>query len=171
MRKVIHWELCKKIQIWPYEQMVYTQPSICPGKWDTKTPQRFWHTSSSPNLGQTTRPYDDQQNTRNCRIMVFAVPVDHWVKLKEIEKRDKYLDFARELKKPWNMKLTFIPIVISALGTVIERLVKGLEDLKMTGRLETIQTTALLRSARVLRRVLETWGDLLSLKLQWKTIS
>ena len=39
------------------------------------------------------------------------------------------------------------------------------------GRVETIQTTALLRTAKILRRVLETWGDLLSLKLQWKTIS
>ena len=37
--------------------------------------------------------------------------------------------------------------------------------------METTQTTALLRSARILRRVLETWGDLLSLKLQWKTIT
>ena len=36
---------------------------------------------------------------------------------------------------------------------------------------ETIQTTALLRTARILRRIMETWGDLLSLKLQWKTIS
>ena len=37
------------------------------------------------------------------------------------------------------------------------------------GYVTLIQTTALLRSARILRRVLETWGDL-SLKLQWKTI-
>ena len=28
-----------------------------------------------------------------------------------------------------------------------------------------------MRTTRILRRVLETWGDLLSLKLQWKTIS
>ena len=49
------------------------------------------------------------------------------IKLKECEKKDKYLDLARELKK-------------------------------------------LLRTARILRRVLDTWGDLLSLKLQWKTI-
>ena len=61
------------------------------------------------------------------------------------------------------MKITFIPVVISALGTVTERLIKGLEDLEITGRVETIQTTALLRSARILRRVLDTWGDLLSL--------
>ena len=33
--------------------------------------------------------------------------------LKESEKKDKYQDLARELKKPWNMKLTFIPVVIS----------------------------------------------------------
>ena len=29
----------------------------------------------------------------------FAVPADHRVKLKENEKKDKYLDLARELKK------------------------------------------------------------------------
>ena len=31
--------------------------------------------------------------------MEFAVPADHRVKLKEKEKKDKYLDLARELKK------------------------------------------------------------------------
>ena len=37
--------------------------------------------------------------------------------------------------------------------------------------METIQTIALLRSARLLRRVLVPWGYLLSLKLHWKTIN
>ena len=68
------------------------------------------------------------------------------------------------------MKVTIVPIVIGALG-ITKGLLKGLEDLEVGGRVETIQTTALLRTARILRRVLETWGDLLSLKLQWKTIS
>ena len=66
------------------------------------------------------------------------------------------------------MKVTIVPIVIGALGTVTKGLLKGLEDLEVGGRVETIQTTALLRTARILRRVLETWGDVLSLKLQWK---
>ena len=69
------------------------------------------------------------------------------------------------------MKVTIVPIVISALGTITKGLLKDLEDLEVGGRVETIQTTALLRTARILRRVLETWGDLLSHKLQWKTIS
>ena len=43
------------------------------------------------------------------------------------------------------MKVTVIPIVIGALGTVTNGLVQGLEDLETSGRVETIQTTPLLR--------------------------
>ena len=100
---------------------------------------------------------------RICKIVDFAVPVDHRINLKESEKKDKYFDLARELKKLWNMKVTIVPIVIGALDTVTKGLLKGLEDLKFGGRVETIQTTALLKTARIPRRVLETWGNLLSL--------
>ena len=88
--------------------------------------------------------------------MDFAVPADHRIKLKECEKKDKYLDLARELKKLWNMKVTIILILISAFGTVTRGLIKGMEDLEIRGRVETIQTTTLLRTTRILRRVLET---------------
>ena len=115
--------------------------------------------------------HNNPQKKRICKIVHFAVPVDHRINLKESEKTDKYLDLARELKKLWNMKVTIVPIVVGALGTITEGLLKGLEDLEVGGRIETIQTTTLLRTARILRRVLETWGDLLSLKLRWKTIS
>ena len=91
------------------------------------------------------------------------------IKLKESEKRDKYLDPARELKKLWYMKLTVIPIVIGTLSTVTKGLVQGLEDLEIKGEVDTIQATALLRLARILRRVLETWGDFLSLKILWES--
>ena len=107
---------------------------------------------------------------RTCKIVDFAVPADHRIKLKECEKRDMYLDLVRKLKKLWNMQVTIILIVIGAFGTVTKGLLKGLEDLEVGRRVKTIQTTALLRTARILRRVLETWGDLLSLRLQWKTI-
>ena len=93
--------------------------------------------------------------------MDFTVPADLRIKLEESEKRDKYLDLARKLKKTkqqlWNMKVTVISIVSGALGTVTKGLlVQGLEDLKIRGRVETIHTLALLKSARILRRVLET---------------
>ena len=66
------------------------------------------------------------------------------------------------------MKVTIVPIVISTFGSITKGLLKGLEDLEVGERVETIQMSALLRTPRILRWVLETWGDLLSLKLQWK---
>ena len=144
--------------------MLYAQPSSCPGEWDAQTSLRFWNTSRSPNLGQSTWPSNNQQQQQkriHLQIVDFAVPTDHKLKLKESEKKD----LARELKKLWNMKVTVIPVVIWALGTVPKGLVQGLEDLEIRVRVETIQTTALMLSVRILRRVLETWGDLLSLKI------
>ena len=97
-----------------------------------------------------------KKKKKTCKIVDFAVPADYRIKLKECEQKDRYLDHARELKKLWNMQATIIPIVIGAFGTVTKELLKGLEDLEVGGRVETIQTTALLRTARILRRVLET---------------
>ena len=98
----------------------------------------------------------NKKKKRICKIVDFAVPGDHRIKLKECEKKDKYLDLARELKKLWNMKVMIVPIVIGAFGTITRGLLKGLEDLEVGGRVETIQMTALLTTARILRRALET---------------
>ena len=57
-----------------------------------------------------------------CKNVDFAVHADYRIKLKEFEKRDKYISVARELKKIWNMKVTIIPIVIGAIGTVTKGL-------------------------------------------------
>ena len=51
--------------------------------------------------------------------------------------------------------VTIILIVIGTFGAVTKGLLKGLEDLEVGGREETIQTTALLRTARILSCRLE----------------
>ena len=106
-----------------------------------------------------------EENLQNCRLYCPGWPQN---KTERKGKKDKYLNLARELKKLWNMKLTIIPIVIGSFGTVTKKLLKGQEDLEVSGRVETILTTTLLRMARILGRVLETRGNLLSLRLQWK---
>ena len=98
-----------------------------------------------------TRPSDSQHKKENV-----AIPTDYRIKLKESKKREKYLDLARELKKLWNMKVAVIPIVIGVFSIITKGLVWRLEDLEIRGLVETIQTTALLRFTRILRRVLET---------------
>ena len=152
--------------------MVYAQPITCPTNY---THRLLWdfdiHTD---HLISATIPdliIIKKKKKRTCKIVDFSVPADHRIRLKEGEKKDKYLDLARELKKLWNMKVTIILIVIGSFGTITKGLLKQLVDLEIDGPMVTIQTTALLRTARILRRVLETWGDLLSLRLQGKTIS
>ena len=120
-----------------------------------------------------------KKKKRTCRIVDFAVPADHRVKLKQNEKKDKYIDLASELTKLWNRKVTIIPTLIDALDTVTKGLIKGRDDMEIKEREEIIQSTALLRSARILRKFL---GDLRrlvviqtpvkdhQLTLMWKTL-
>ena len=56
-------------------------------------------------------------------------------------KTDTYLDIARELKILWNRKVSVIPIAFGIFGTVNKGWERGLEEVEIRGRIETIQTT------------------------------
>ena len=90
------------------------------------------------------------------------------------------LELVREMKNLWNMwvkvftrtekakmqrtmkvKVTVLPIVNSAFETISKVLLKWLEKLEISRRAENIKARTLLRSPRMLRRVLETWRDFL----------
>ena len=134
-----------------------------------ETVVKNWHTAKiviiitngSPNFGQTTRSYNNQPKKENLQKCGLCCPGGPQSEIKKYVKRGISTS---------TMKVTIIPIVIRALGTVIKGLVQGLDDLEITGWVETIKTIAFLRSARILRRVLVTWGNL-SLTPQWETIS
>ena len=64
--------------------------------------------------------------------------------------------------------MTVLAIRTSALGTFPKGLKRSLQELEIGTRTETFNSTALLRSARIQRRVLDTWGNLLSLGIKWK---
>ena len=169
--KVIHWEMCKKLKFGPTNKWYMHNPTSV---LENDTHKLLWDFDIQTDHLISARRLDlmiINKKKRTSKIVDFAVPADHKIKLKECEKKYKYLDLSRELKKLWNIKVTIISIVIGAFGLVTKGLLKGLEDLEVGRRVDTIQTTTLLRMARILRRVLETWGDLLSLKLLWKTIS
>ena len=136
--KMIYPEMCKKLKFDNTNK--WYMHNLAPVL-ENDTHKLLWDFNiQTDNLIPARRPNLNNKKKRICKIVDFVVPADHRINLKECEKKDKYLDLARELKKLWNMKVT-------------------------------IQMTALLRTARILRRVLETWGDLQSLKPQWKTIS
>ena len=152
--KVICWELCKKLKIGLTNKWYMHKPASV-----LEAHKLLWDFDVQTDHLLSARRTDliiINKKEITCRIVEFAVSAAHRVKLKVCKKRDKYLDSALELKKPQNLKVTIIPIVIGVLGTITEGLVQGLEDLEITVWLETVQTTALLISARILRKVLET---------------
>ena len=164
MGKVIHWELYEKFEFDHTNKWYMHNPeSVLENEmhkllWDFEIQTDHLISPRWPDLKIINK------KKRVCKIVDFAVPADHWVKLKESKKKDIYQDLDRELKKLWGMKVMAVPIVIGVLGTVTKELVKGQENLEIRGHGETIQTTALLRSARILKRDL-------SLNLLLKIIS
>ena len=96
------------------------------------------------------------KNKLTCR------KVDQLGKSKKTE-RETTLTLQELKKKTEIREVTMIPIVIGALRMVHKRLDYELEELEIGERIQTM--------LRILRRVVETWRDLLSFGLEWKTIN
>ena len=108
---------------------------------------------------------NNNNNNNNCSgfkegkgvIIDIAVPGDCRIGIKETEKVEKYDELKREIRKIWAMKkVEVIPIVVGALGAVSNKLDKWIEKLGIHIRTELLQKTALLGTARTLRRNLES---------------
>ena len=66
-------------------------------------------------------------------------------------------DLKRELKRIWKLRrVTVVPVIIGALGTVSKDMEKWLAEIGVTCRLESLQKARLLGTARILRKVLDT---------------
>ena len=144
--------------------MIYRQSTIHPRKWDFKIRTGYLISVRRPDLVIVNK------KKRTCWIVNFVLPADQRIKLKDSEKRDKYVDLAREQKTLWNMKVTVISNVIDALSTVTKGLVHGPENL---GKKSTSgdHPDYSIKIDQNTERLLETWGNLLSFKLLWRTIS
>ena len=151
----IHWEVCRQYNV------------RVPDKWYEHLPERVIENEQVKVLWdfniQTDRVIEARRpdlviidkEKKQVHIVDFAVPFDSRVVEKEKEKIEKYQDLARELKKIWNMKVKVVPIVLRSLGTIPPLLTKRLEGIGIRTRIVELQKTALLNSARIVRKVLE----------------
>ena len=91
---MIYWELGKKMKfdqekngIWTTENLSWRMCHKLLRDLDIQTDYLIW--ALRPDLMIMNK------KKRTCRIVDIAVPADHWLKLKESEKKDKYLDLTR----------------------------------------------------------------------------
>ena len=92
------------------------------------------------------------------------------MKIKKNEKRKKYLDLAGELKKSMEHEGNSNTNCNGRTCNDPQSLVRGLEELEIGRRAESIQTTALLRSVRILRRVLEVCNVTALNRREWRCL-
>ena len=124
MENVIRREMCKKFKFDHTNKWVMHNLENDILLWDFDIQTDHLISARRPDLIIINK----KKKTRICKIVDFVVQVDHRTKLKECEKKHKYLVLARELKKLWNMKVTFITIVTGAFGTVTKGLLKLVDE-------------------------------------------
>ena len=76
-------------------------------QWDFDIQTDHLISARRPDLIIINKKKEKKKEKKICKIVDFAVPADHRIKLKECEKRNKFLDLARELKNygTWRWQL------------------------------------------------------------------
>ena len=94
--KVVHWEMCRKFQFNHTKKWCMHNPAPV---LENDSHKLLWDFSiQTDHLIPARRPDIKiiNKKKRICKIVNFAVPTDHKINLKESEKKNKYLDLARE---------------------------------------------------------------------------
>ena len=93
--KVIHREMCKKLKFDHTNKWYMHNPAPV---LEYNTHKLLWDFDIYTDHLISPRRPDLMIKKRTCKIVDLAVPAEHRIKLKECEKKNKYLDLARELK-------------------------------------------------------------------------
>ena len=97
-----------------------------------------------------------EKKKRKGIIIDTAVTADVRAGEKEKEKEEKYQDLKREIGRLWGLRMIeVVPVVIGALGSVKKEFDGWIEKLRLTNNVGVTQKTALLGTARILKKVLE----------------
>lgn len=99
---------------------------------------------------------DKQQKT--VVVVDVAIPSDSNIRKKEQEKLEKYQGLKEELEKMWGVKASVVPVVIGALGAVTPKLEGWLQQIPGTPSETSVQKSAILGTAKILRRTLRLPG-------------
>ena len=150
----IHWALCIKFGFefsqnwWEHKPETTLENDKAKILWDFlfQTDRRIEH--RKPDIVVL----DKTKNT--CLIVDVAIPDDHRIALKEVDKIMNYAELKVELERIWKTKTKIIPVVIGALGSIPKNLGKNLKELDIKHSIQVFQKTALLGTAHILRKVL-----------------
>nr|XP_018908165.1 PREDICTED: uncharacterized protein LOC109037803 [Bemisia tabaci] len=93
---------------------------------------------------------------QTCLLIDVSIPADRNITKKEAEKKLKYIykDLEIEISRMWKTKTRVIPFVIGATGAVSKDWTKLKNEIPGKHSLVLAQKSAVLGTARILRKVL-----------------
>ena len=92
----------------------------------------------------------------DSKIIDLAIPGEKRIIDKEKDKIEMYWNLNIEILRLWNLKkIDVIPVVLGPLGSVTKTFEKYVHEIGIKVDLPTVQKATLLRTARILRKVLE----------------
>ena len=154
--KKVHWDLCKKNGL---EHMEKCYENVGEGAVENEEVKMLWDIDvHCDNVIEARKPdmiLIDKKERKGI-IIDIAVPADVRVGEKVRETMEKYQDLQRETGRMWKLKmLEVVPVVIGDLGSVTKEFDGWIEKLGITNNVGVIQKTALLETAKILRKALE----------------
>ena len=154
--RIVHWTLCGKYDLeretnwYEHSPQGVVESDKVKMLWDFMIQCDHYIECRKPDIVVV------EKEEKKCIIIDIAIPGDNRVGAKEKEKIEKYDNLKWEVKKMWSMKkVEIVPVVIGALGAVSKNFELYIEKLGIQIKTEHLQKTALLGTARILRRTLE----------------
>ena len=150
----LHWCLCRKYGFEVCDRWYQHKPDVVI---ENETTKILWDfTIQCDRVIEHRRPDITvvDKVKRKCWIIDVAIPGDHNIATKEFEKIDRYSELRVEISRLWDMETKVVPIIIGALGSISKQLKRYLEQIDNKPHVPTLQKSALLGSAHILRKVL-----------------
>ena len=152
----VYWELCRRYGL------------KCVDKWYEEVPDPIRRSEDGnievwwDNAVETTKRMDHNRpdviiidKVKKEWILVdFSVPWDKNIVLKEDEKINNYSPLAHEIRKLHKVKTKIVPIVVGSLGVVSKNLTGYIKQLDIPDVLGCLQTSAILGTTIILRKIL-----------------
>ena len=154
----VYWELCGKLGVQRSENWY---EEVADGiRWSSDGRYEIWwnRTVFTTKAMEHNRPdlVVIDKGLKKWWIVDFSVPFDANVVRKEREKVERYGVLAKEVRCMYGVSTVVVPIVVGALGVVSKRLAGWLKELGIPDVIGGLQTTAIIGTTAILRKVLST---------------
>ena len=154
--KKVHWDICKKNRLEHSEKWYEHVPE---GAVENEEIKVLWDINiQCDNLIEARQPdliVIDKKEQKGI-ITDIAVPADVRLEEKEKEKVEKYQNLKKDTRRLWKLRnVEIVLVVIGAPGSIFASFDRWMGKLGIKCNVGVMQKSALLGTARILRKVLE----------------